>query len=172
MTSLITPVLVSSPADACGDKLLVLGRPLRFNSRPAAILAFAPAGSFLETFLNDPAWASASVKGKHKLRVVQTQEQLAENLKIELYDIIVADSGHAPALRSQLATSPSTAVFAPVVERGSRDAQRAAEKEYGIALKGTGKSGDHLFAIGRAVDLHDRKVEAAARGKKDVRKSS
>jgi hypothetical protein len=44
--------LSSHTADACGDKLLILGRPLRFKSRPASILAYSPPGSALESMLN------------------------------------------------------------------------------------------------------------------------
>ena len=45
-------LLCSHLTYACGDKLLVLGRPLRFGSpRPAAILAYARSGSFLESVM-------------------------------------------------------------------------------------------------------------------------
>jgi len=169
---LFTTLLLHGPAEGCGDKLLVLGRPLRFNSRPAVMLAFAPEGSFLASLLNDPGWSSAIAKGKHSLHIVQSPEQLVQDLNVHHYEVILVDVARAAALRSQLAVNPSTAVLAPVVDSASRDAVRTVEREYGIAIKGAGKTSDYLFAIGRAVDLHERKVEAAARERKNLRKNS
>ena len=165
-------LLVSHPAHTCGDKLLILGRPLHFNSRSAAILAFAPPGSSLEMMLNRSQWTAAMAKGRHRLRVVETAAQLETILKAERFDLILADSGHASALRPHLAITPSPAVFVPVVSSSSLDVFRAAEKEYAVAIKDPAKTGDYLGAIGRAVDLHDRRVEAAARKKKSSSKSS
>jgi len=111
-------------------------------------------------------------RGKHRLRVARTPEQLVQDLQLEHFDVIIADSAHATAVRSQLSGNPTSAVFVPVVDSASRDALRTAEKEYSVAMKGTGKSGDYLSAIGRAVDLHDRRVEAAMREKKKQVKNS
>jgi hypothetical protein len=165
-------LVFSHTAHACGDKLLILGRPLRFNSRPAAILAYAPSGSTLESFLNGPQWANAMAKGKHRLRVMQTPEELSQALKAQRFDVILVGYADAPLLRTQVAATSFPAVFVPVVESVARDALRKAEKEYGVAMKGTAKSGDYLSAIDRAVGLHDLRVEAAARVKKNQRKSS
>jgi hypothetical protein len=171
-TLLVSALLVSHIAHACGDKLLVLGRPLRFDSRPAAILAFVPTASPLESLLSKPQWVAAMERGRHRLRVVQNPEQLANALKSERFDLVLADSTNAVALRSQFATSLSAAVLVPMVDSASRDALRTAQKEYGVAMKSPAKTGDYLFAIGVAVDLHDRRVEAASREKKNKGKSS
>jgi len=122
--------------------------------------------------LKDPEWISAVSRGKHRLRVARTPEQLVQNLQLEHFDVIIADSAHAAEMRSQLSGNPTPAVFVPVIDSASRSVLRTAEKEYSVAMKGTGKSGDYLFAIGRAVDLHDRRVEAATREKKKQVKNS
>jgi hypothetical protein len=166
-------LLCSHLTYACGDKLLVLGRPLRFgSSRPAAILAYAPSGSFLESVMKEWQFATAITKGKHRLRVVQTPEQLTQTLKAERFDLVLAGSQDVLAVRSQVAAATPATVFVPVVDGGSRDAVRTAEKEYGVAIKGNAKTGDYLSTIGRAVDLHDRRVEAVAREKKNPGKNS
>jgi hypothetical protein len=158
---------------ACGDKLLVLGRPLRFgSSRPAAILAYAPSGSFLESVMKEPLWTAAITKGKHRLRVVQTPEQLMQSLKAEQFDLVLAGPQDALAVRSQVAAASPVTVLVPVVDGGSHDVVRTAEKEYGMVIKGDAKTGDYLSTIGRAVDLHDRRVEAVAREKKNSGKNS
>jgi hypothetical protein len=165
-------LLLSHSAHACGDKLLILGRPLRFHSRPAAILAYAPPASAVESVLNSPQWATAMTKGKHRLRVMQTPEQLTQALKAERFDVILVGAADAGGLQAQLSAASFPAVFVPVVESVARDAFRNAEKEYGVAMKGMAKSGAYLSAIDRAVGLHDLRVEAAAREKKNHGKSS
>jgi len=165
-------LLVSHPAHTCGDKLLILGRPLHFNARSAAILAFAPPGSSVEMMLNGSQWTAAMAKGRHRLRIVQTTEQLEKILKAERFDVVVADSAHATALLPELAITPFPTVFVPVVSSSSREVFRAVEKEYDVAMKDPANTGEYLAAIGRAVDLHDRRVEAAARKKKSPSKSS
>lgn len=171
-TLLLIGSLSSHLAYGCGDKLLVLGRPLMFTSRPAAILAYAPPGSSLQSLLSATQWTGAMTKGKHHLQVVQTPDQLAQILKTERFDVILAGLTDAAALRPQMAIASYPAVVVPVLDSGSRDAFRSAEREYGVAMKGVAKSGDYLSAIGRAVDLRDRRFEAAAREKKNRGKNS
>jgi hypothetical protein len=143
-----------------------------FTSRPAAILAYAPPGSSLQSLLSATQWTGAMTKGKHHLQVVQTPDQLAQILKTERFDVILAGLTDAAALRPQMAIASYPAVVVPVLDSGSRAAFRSAEREYGVAMKGVAKSGDYLSAIGRAVDLRDRRFEAAAREKKNRGKNS
>jgi len=171
-TLLLISSLSSHLAYGCGDKLLVLGRPLMFTSRPAAILAYAPPGSFLQPLLSASQWTGAITKGKHHLQVVETPEQLAQILKTERFDVVLAVLADAAALRPQIAIASYPAVVVPVLDGGSRDVFRSAEREYGVAMKGVAKSGDYLSAIGRAVDLRDRRAEAAAHEKKKRGKNS
>lgn len=171
-TLLIIGFLSSHLAYGCGDKLLVLGRPLMFTSRPAAILAYAPPGSSLQSLLSSSQWTGAIAKGKHHLRIVQTPEQLAQVLKTERFDMILAGLAEAAPLRAQTATTSYPVVVVPLIDSGSRDAFRSAEREYGVVMKEVAKSGDYLSAIGRAIELHDRRVEAAAREKKKQAKNS
>ena len=126
----------------------------------------------MEMMLNSAQWTAAMARGKHRIQIVETAEQLQKILKAERFDVIVADSAHAAALLSELATTPFPTVFVPVVSSSSREVFRAVEKEYAVAMKDPARTGDYLSAIGRAVDLHDRRVEAAARKKKTPSKSS
>jgi hypothetical protein len=165
-------LILSHNAGACGDKLLILGRPMRFNSRPAVVLAYAPAGSTLESVLNTPQWTNAISKGKHRLRVIQTPGQLVQTLKTERFDIVVLSLTDASIFQAQLGPSSFPTVFVPMVETVERNAVRNAEKEYGVAMKSVAKTSDYLSAIDRAVGLRDLRAEAAARVKKNQAKSS
>ena len=159
-------------ARACGDKLLILGRPLHFRSRPASILAYAPPGSAVESMLASQQWTSAIAKGRHRVIVILTPERLSQVLRGERFDLILVARTEATVLPATLADTSFPAVVVPVVENVSRDALRNAEKEYGVAMKSTGKSGEYISGIDRAVGLHDLRIEAAARGKKNQNKRS
>lgn len=170
---LVAGLFTSSPiAQACGDKLLILGRSLRFKSRPASILAYAPPGSALEAMLSNPQWITAVRKGKHRVVVILTPERLSQVLKGERFDIILVAQTESTMSTAQLADSAYPAVVLPVIENVSRQALRDAEKEYGVAIKSTAKSGDYLSEIDRAVGLHDLRIEAAAKSKKNQTKGS
>jgi len=164
--------LFSYAAHGCGDKLLILGRPLRFRSRPASILAYAPPGSTLEPMLTSQQWTTAITKGKHRVVVVLNPERLSQVLKGERFDLILVASTEATVSLPQLADAFFPAVVVPVVEGVSREALRNAEKEYGVAVKNAAKSGDYLSEIDRAVGLHDLRIEVAARGKKNQKSGS
>src|SRR5215471_4445890 len=81
--------LSTHTAQACGDKLLILGRPLHFRSRPASILAYAPPGSALESMLASQQWTTAIAKGKHRVIVILTPERLSQVLKGERFDLVL-----------------------------------------------------------------------------------
>lgn len=171
--SLVAGLFLSSPpAQACGDKLLILGRPLHFKSRPASILAYAPPGSALESLLASPQWTTAVAKGRHRVIAILTPERLSQVLKGERFDLILIAWTETTLSLPQLADTSFPAVVTPVVENSSRETLRNAEKEYGVVMRSTAKSGDYLFEIDRAVGLHDLRIEAAARGKKNQNKGS
>jgi hypothetical protein len=169
---LVAGFFSSNMANACGDKLLILGRPLHFKSRPASILAFAPPGSPLESMLADQHWTTAIAKGRHRVVVILTAERLSQVLKGERFDLILVAQGEATMSPAQLADTAFPAVVVPVVENTSRETLRNAEREFGVVMKSAAKSGEYLSEIDRAVGLHDLRIEAAARGKKNQNRRS
>jgi hypothetical protein len=156
------------PSRACGDKLLMLGRGLRFSAlapeRPVAMLAFAPEGSLLATVLQDPQWIAAMNKGKHRLDTVQTSEQLRAALGRRRYELILLNLSDEAQLRPVL---HSFAVMGlPVVSGSARDQAQAAQREYGVVLKSESRSKDFLSAISKAVELRDRHAQELAQARK------
>lgn len=165
---LVTGLFIALPsAQACGDKLLILGRPLHFRSRPASILAYAPAGSVLEAMLASPQWMSAVRKGKHRVVVILGPERLFQVLKEERFDVILVARTENTVFPGELVDTSFPTVVIPVVENASRETLRGAEKQYGVVMKSTAKSGEYLSEIDRAVGLHDLRMEAVAKGKKN-----
>jgi len=67
-------------ANACGDKLLVLGRGIRLEAllgnRTAKILAYQHAGTHGAELIADPEFQSALKNAGYQLRVVRDTEEL------------------------------------------------------------------------------------------------
>jgi hypothetical protein len=161
-------------SNACGDKLLVLGRALRFSiissERSAAILAYAPQGSIVSVLLNEPQWVAAIKKGKHRLRVAQELDGVVDAMSNEKYDLILVSLSDAVQLKQRMQSVPSVAVIMPALQiTRSREEVRAAEKEYGVVLKSESKGNAYLSYISKAVELRDRRAQSLAQAHKSGR---
>ena len=165
--TLIAMVSCAPLSNACGDKLIVLGRALRFSTisseRPAAILAYAPQGSVVSALVNEPQWVAAMEKGKHRLRVIQELDEIVTALSSERYDLVLVSLADAGQLKQRIQSASSAAVVVPVLQSSpSHDEVRAADKEYGVVLKSESKDKAYLSYISKAVELRDRRAQARA----------
>jgi hypothetical protein len=83
----------SLPVHGCGDKLLVLGRSLRFQtmsgSRAAGILAYARPGTPSAELIADPKVQSAFKKAGYQFRVVRDGEEVDVALLSGKYDLVL-----------------------------------------------------------------------------------
>lgn len=159
----------ASPIHACGDKLLLLGRGIRFQSRhtpnPASVLLYLPAALRSGAALADPKLESALREAGHEVRSVASQQELHDALQGGRYDVVLADLTEAAELRR--AMTPSQGVVLPVVylvaparrPEGRADAARA-EKEFGVVLQVPGRPGHYCALVDKAMELKLR----AARG--------
>ena len=173
--STIAAVVFCAPlSHACGDKLLVLGRALRFSTlsseRPAAILAYAPPGSIVSAVVNEPQWISAMEKGKHRIKVLPDLDRVVTALSSERYDLVLVSFSDAEQLKQRIQSASSAAVIVPALQSSpSREEVRAAEKEYGVAMKSESKGKAYLSYISKAVELRDRRAQSLAQAHKSAR---
>lgn len=163
--------LFPSTVEGCGDKLLVLGRSVRFSllssDRPATILAYAPVGSVLARILQDPQWLTAIVKGKHRLSVIRSAEELQGGLTREHYDLILMNLADAAGVKQREQTTLKDFVIVPTVDASTQDQIQRVDREYGVVLKSGSKTKAYLSEISRAVELRDRRMEALLRARKN-----
>src|SRR5688572_33331577 len=89
------------PLHACGDKLMMLGRGIRFQSkhtpRAAAVLLYLPE-SATGLSLTDPKLESALREAGHAVRAVTTSADLETALGTGTFDVVLANITHAPEL--------------------------------------------------------------------------
>src|SRR5262249_59603201 len=93
---------------ACGEKLLALGRGIRFQSRhtprAASVLLYLPQGATGRP-LADPNLESALKEAGHAVRAVTTRADLESALRSNSYDVVLANVTDAPDLeRAQAVT--------------------------------------------------------------------
>ena len=152
------------PVSACGDKLLVLGRGVRFQSdipvQPASILLYLHKGSPSFAVLNDPRLQSILREAGHKLQGAGSVQELEDALKAGKYDIVLADLSDASSLQQMVASAPSKPVLLPFVFKGAKTAKAeaaSAEKQYQCVLTAPNRVGHYLATVDKAMELRSKR---------------
>jgi hypothetical protein len=146
--------LFGSVAFACGDKLLVIGRGVRFQR------AYATHQSDLLIYFSGIRSGAALESGKlqstlkqagHRVRSVDGASQLDEVLKSEKVDVVLVDFADLTAITQELHSAPSKPVVIPILFRPSKAELATAQKEYRFALKAPADAVQFLMAIDEAM---------------------
>ena len=160
--TLLTSVLSSWPAGACGDKLLILGRGVRFqvdkSDFPAAILLFMNPEYPGSSTWGDSQLQAIMKNAGHRLKSVRSREELAAELKAKFYDIVLADLADAPRVEELVQAAPSHPVLLPWVYQGTNASQAAAKKQYQFYLKAPGSVAKFLSVIDRTMEQKSKLV--------------
>src|SRR2546422_9158217 len=147
--------------DACGDKLLVLGRGIRLQSRhtprAASVLLYLPPTPSGQS-LSDPNIESALREAGHTVRAVTTSEDLEGALRSGTYDVVLANITNALDLERAERAAPGSAVVLPAVYLvGPTDQRRAkqqakadeakAAKDFGVVVEVPSRPGYYCAAV-------------------------
>lgn len=169
-----------APADACGFKLLPLGRGIRYQSRhtprPAAVLMYLPTTGSGRS-LTDPNVEAALREAGHAVRAVTTRGDLENALRSGDYDVILANVTDAPDLEKAQAVVEGHAVVLPalylVAASGQQptgqqtDAVRAkARKDFSVVVEMPSRPGHYCTAVDRAMELKLKRGKPKAAGSK------
>ena len=141
--------------DACGDKLLRIGRGTRFQRsvHPASILIYVSA----DAPASHPAKVQSFLKkAGHKPSIVQGINGFGGALSSGNYDIILTDLSDAPRLQKQIETSTSKPTIVPIAIKATKAERVAAKKEYKCLVKDSNDGDEYLDAIEAAMRLRTR----------------
>jgi len=167
----LTPVAVH----ACGEKLLALGRMVRFESRhsprPASVLLYAPQGAAGRP-LADPNLESALKEAGHEVRAATTVADLESALGTGRYDVVLANITEAPDIERAQAVAAAHAVVLPAIylfapaqqpkEQAKAD-RAAASKDFGVLVEVPGRPGHYCAAVDKAMELKLKRERSTAR---------
>ena len=152
-----TTLLASSApvAQACGDKLLVLGHGVKYNhftpSYRPSIIAYVPDSVPQAAAVNDPQFQAELRKAGVNLRLVQQADVLTEALQSGKYDVILVDLQDAAMVDQQVKSAAVSTVVMPVVYKGA-DLNSAAAAPYRCVRKDPGKNGSCFSTIEKAIE--------------------
>jgi hypothetical protein len=165
----------STTVHACGEKLLTLGRGIRFQSRhsprPASVLLYVPQSASGRP-LSDPNLESALKEAGHAVRVATTSADLDSALRSNTYDVVLANITDAPDLERAQALTAGKAVVLPavyLVAPTSRAKQQTkadrdnASKTFGVMVDVPGRPGHYCAAVDKAMELKLKREQANAR---------
>jgi hypothetical protein len=174
----VLAVLVHNPAPlvACGEKLLVLGRGIRYQSRhtprAAAVLLYLPQSASGRP-LSDPNLESALREAGHAVRAVTTSADLENALRSGSYDVVLANLTDAPDLERARSVTERNAVVLPAVylvapapqqtKQGAKADRDAATKAFGVVVEVPGRPGHYCAAVDKAMELKLKREKSAAR---------
>ncbi len=153
--AVVGAALLSATAGlACGDKLLVIGRGVRFQrayARRQADLVIYSNGTQNGAILTSARLQTTLKQAGHKLQLVEGASQLDEALKSGNVDVVLADFADVAGITQQLQSAPSKPVVLPILVKPSKAELAAAQREYKFALKASADEIQYLTAIGEAM---------------------
>jgi hypothetical protein len=165
------------PLHACGDKLMMLGRGIRFQSkhtpRAAAVLLYLPE-SVTGQPLTDPKIESTLREAGHEVRAVTSSADLETALRGGTFDVVLANLTQAPELEKAKSVAEPSAVVLPAIylvapsspgtnkQQSKADRDRAS-KDFGVIIEVPGRPGHYCHAVDQAMELKLKREKDNAR---------
>jgi len=164
------------PLHACGDKLMMLGRGIRFQSkhtpRAASVLLYLPASATGQP-LTDPKLESALREAGHAVRAVTTPADLDGALRSGTYDVVLANVTDAAELERAQSVTARNAVVLPAVylvppgsqpsaKQQPKAVREQASKDFNVVVDVPGRPGHYCHAVDQAMALKLKREKDAA----------
>ena len=154
----VAVTLLTGTVLACGDKLLAIGRGVRFQrisvAHQANLLIYTAGtpGSPLSS-----ARLQTSLKrAVRNLQLVQSGSELDQALKAGGVDVVLVSVTDLAAIAPRLRSAPAKPIIIPVLVQASKAEYAAAEKEFGFALRATSDESGYLTMIDQAMKMRLR----------------
>jgi hypothetical protein len=138
---LLTAALVAIPvawqvAEACGDKLLLVGRGVKFDRAyasvyPGNILIYSRPSTNPKAAIRDPKLHKILRQAGHGVSVIESAPLLEQALRTVPVDVVLADVSEAPMLETLASTSLSKPALRFVLFKTSNmDEAKRLQKQY------------------------------------------
>ena len=157
-------------AVGCGDKVLVMGRGLRYASlqshRPASILTFGGAGSNTARSLKDPRLVKALKKAGHKFQSVTDSVELRRALLGGRYDLVIVDLVDAAAIEQILSSAAPAPSLLPISAELSKAQLADAQKRYDGVLGVSATESQTLLKIDEVMKKRAKRASQQSKSAK------
>jgi hypothetical protein len=148
--------LAAAPVLACGDKLVLLGRGIRFQrmlatKHPAAILVYLRPETGISAADREYHLDSLLKLAGHKPHAVTNAAEFTKELGSNRYDLVLADYSDAAGLEKEVRGSKTKPTLVPVVYNPTEAERAAAEKQYSCLVAPAKKNYEMLTVIDDAM---------------------
>ncbi len=156
-----------SVVEACGDKILMVGRGARFQRayaslHPGRILVHT-SRTGATAAIRDEQLHKHLTKAGHKVTITEDAAALTAALQAGNVDLVLADVGEAPALDSQAASTSSRPSVIYVLHEQDKAKAAALLKQYTCPLKAGDKANQYLSVIEDAMKARGGSSQRAPR---------
>jgi hypothetical protein len=144
---------VAVPSEACGDKLLVIGRQVKRvpqAKHPASVLLYVRPGSALPKAAKEMKLETTLRQAGHRVETLDQADQLRSQLVAGHYDFVLTDLTDAPPVAREAGAVPGAPGVVPVVYKAGDTALRDSRAMYPVVIQ-AGKSLSYLSAIDAAM---------------------
>jgi len=145
-----------NPAQACGDKFLLVGRGVAYRRAyaavyPASIVVFAEPQRTAAKAIRDPKLQTDLKMAGHRVLVVENDAALARALESGGVDLLLTDAADADRTSKQAMTSPSKPTVLPVMYEPTKAEAKEIESRYQCRLMSSDRADRYLVAIDNAM---------------------
>lgn len=150
-------LLLASPSLlACGDKLVLLGRGIRFQrmlatKHPATILVYLKPATGIAAADREYELRAILKFAGHKPLAVTSASEFSTELGSGKYDVVLADYADAPGLEKEVQAAKARPALIPVVYNPTPVQKAAAEKEFSCLITPAKKNYDLLSVVDQAM---------------------
>jgi len=143
-------------AEACGDKLLALGRGVRFARaykapHPASILVFERSDGSKGSAKADIELVSLLLQAGHSVSVAYSTDELKKAVQARSFDLIMLGGQDADAVETMLRTMTVRPTLVPVLYKPKKTYLAATEQLYHWTIAAPANPGHLLSTIDAAV---------------------
>jgi hypothetical protein len=149
--ALVFPLALACPSvHACGEGQFNMGQGLRYQgylvSHPATVLVYDDGATDHKTLY------AGLQKAGHKVTVVGSADAMAQALRANRFDVVIADLDDATAMQSHVAAASVNTKVLPVVARDRRDAPEL-RSHFRLFLLDGASLGQYLKVINQSLSL-------------------
>jgi hypothetical protein len=145
-----------TPAQACGDKFLLVGRGVAYRRayaaiHPASIVVFAEARRTAARAIRDPRLQADLKMAGHRVLVVESEAALVKALESGAVDLVLTDATDADRTSRQATTAPSRPTVLPVMYEPTKAEAKEIETRYQCRLMSSDRADRYLVVIDNAM---------------------
>ena len=154
---------------ACGDKLLLVGRGVRYGRAyaavyPGRILIYAHQGTPTGGAMRAPQVQQSLRQAGHLVTVVEDAASLEKAMAEGTYDIVLADAPETPRVTRQAASVASHPTVVPVLDDSDKQQAKIIQKQCNCRLKTSDKVTRYLTVVDDAMKARNAAAPPQKKG--------